>query len=62
MPKYVQFSSHDTQMANLWRFFNISQTEWPFVPYASQNFFALQADSLCIEQRLYHLRNILKPS
>ena len=60
-PKYVQFSSHDDQIANLWEFLGRNASEWPMVPYAAQTTFALLIDDLCIEQRLYYARNILTP-
>lgn len=56
IPKFMQFSGHNEQMFNLWRFWNY---EWPVSPYAPNTgavtTFELQIDSQCIAQSLLSL-------
>ena len=46
-PEYMQYSAHDSQIANMWQFLGF--TDWDTVPYASSITFELHYDPLCIE-------------
>jgi hypothetical protein len=47
LKKYVQFSSHDSQMANVWEF--LGQKDWYYIPYASYLEIQLSIDEICLE-------------
>ena len=46
-PKYMQYSAHDVQIANMWEF--LGHKDWQTIPYASSVAFELSYDALCIE-------------
>ena len=47
MKKYIQFSSHDSQIANVLDF--LQYKDWYYIPYASHLEMELSMDSLCLE-------------
>lgn len=59
LPSYVQFSSHDSQMGNVWAWLE-PDADWYYIPYASYLHIELSRDDLCIEKHLYALRDKIK--
>ena len=50
VPKYLQYSAHDSQIANMWQF--LGHHNWTYIPYASSVTIQLDFDPLCLEIRL----------
>ena len=46
IPKYLQYSSHDTQVTNMWQFLGLRN--WTSIPYASTTTIELSYDPLCM--------------